>query len=47
MDEPSSTPNHIYTNIEESKRLVFIGVMTAQKYLDTRAKSVFETWGNC
>jgi chondroitin sulfate synthase len=24
---------------------VFIGVMTAQKYLDTRAQSVFNTWG--
>ena len=35
----------IYEDIEEDKRLVFIGVMTAQKYLDTRAKSVFQTWG--
>ncbi|XP_067211865.1 chondroitin sulfate synthase 1 [Linepithema humile] len=25
--------------------LVFVGVMTAQKYLDTRAKAVYETWG--
>ncbi|XP_015599043.1 chondroitin sulfate synthase 1 isoform X2 [Cephus cinctus] len=24
--------------------LVFVGVMTAQKYLDTRAKAVYETW---
>lgn len=35
----------VITDIEEEKRLVFIGVMTAQKYLDTRAKSVYETWG--
>ncbi|XP_048505048.1 chondroitin sulfate synthase 1 isoform X2 [Athalia rosae] len=26
--------------------LVFVGVMTAQKYLDSRAKAVFETWGS-
>ncbi|KAH0954878.1 hypothetical protein HN011_010547 [Eciton burchellii] len=25
--------------------LVFVGVMTAEKYLDTRAKAVYETWG--
>ncbi|XP_076179933.1 chondroitin sulfate synthase [Ptiloglossa arizonensis] len=25
--------------------LVFVGVMTADKYLDTRAKAVYETWG--
>ncbi|XP_076624346.1 chondroitin sulfate synthase [Colletes latitarsis] len=25
--------------------LVFVGVMTAGKYLDTRAKAVYETWG--
>jgi len=35
----------IYNEIEDDKNLVFIGVMTAQKYLDTRAKSVFNTWG--
>lgn len=35
----------IYDNIEKDKNLVFIGVMTAQKYLDTRAKSVYTTWG--
>lgn len=28
-----------------AKNLVFVGVMTARKYLDTRAKAVFETWG--
>ncbi len=35
----------IYKTIEPDKNLVFIGVMTAQKYLDTRANSVFNTWG--
>ncbi|XP_066583184.1 chondroitin sulfate synthase 1 [Prorops nasuta] len=25
--------------------LVFVGVMTARKYLDSRAKAVYETWG--
>ncbi len=28
-----------------NKSLLFVGVMTAQKYLDTRAAAVFETWG--
>ncbi|KAF7414464.1 hypothetical protein HZH68_002953 [Vespula germanica] len=28
-----------------SGSLVFVGVMTAKKYLDTRAKAVYETWG--
>ena len=36
----------VHQNIEPDKNLVFIGVMTAQKYLDTRAKSVYETWGH-
>ncbi|XP_067010256.1 chondroitin sulfate synthase 1 [Anabrus simplex] len=27
------------------RRLVFVGVMTAEKYLSTRAVAVFETWG--
>jgi len=25
---------------------VFVGVMTAQKYLESRAVAVYETWGN-
>jgi chondroitin sulfate synthase len=37
--------NIVFKNIDPAKSLVFIGVMTAQKYLDTRAKSVYETWG--
>lgn len=28
-----------------SKKLLFVGVMTAQKYLDTRAAAVYDTWG--
>ncbi|KAK8735340.1 hypothetical protein OTU49_005628 [Cherax quadricarinatus] len=28
-----------------AKNLLFVGVMTADKYLDTRAKAVYETWG--
>jgi chondroitin sulfate synthase len=32
--------------LENSNRtLVFVGVMTAEQYLDTRAKAVYETWG--
>ncbi|CAG9791100.1 unnamed protein product [Diatraea saccharalis] len=32
--------------VENSNRtLVFVGVMTAEQYLDTRAKAVYETWG--
>jgi chondroitin sulfate synthase len=27
------------------KTLLFVGVMTAQKYLPTRARAVYETWG--
>ncbi|EGI62333.1 PREDICTED: chondroitin sulfate synthase 1 [Acromyrmex echinatior] len=30
---------------KSTSNLVFVGVMTAQKYLDTRAKAVYETWG--
>ncbi|XP_071553103.1 chondroitin sulfate synthase 1 isoform X2 [Panulirus ornatus] len=33
-------------NVHNSaKNLIFVGVMTANKYLDTRAKAVYETWG--
>ncbi|XP_001638185.2 chondroitin sulfate synthase 1 [Nematostella vectensis] len=28
-----------------TRKLIFIGVMTAEKFLDSRAKAVFETWG--
>lgn len=30
---------------DSSKSLIFVGVMTARKYLGTRAKAVYETWG--
>lgn len=40
-----NTENALFKNIESTKNLVFIGVMTAQKYLDTRARAVYETWG--
>lgn len=30
---------------KSTKNLVFVGVMTANKYLGTRAKAVYETWG--
>lgn len=30
---------------DSSLNLVFVGVMTAQKYLENRAKAVYETWG--
>ncbi|XP_076285045.1 chondroitin sulfate synthase isoform X2 [Lasioglossum baleicum] len=47
---PSSTGNILRLTDEEqinssSSSLVFVGVMTASKYLDTRAKAVYETWG--
>ena len=29
-----------------SKRFIFVGVMTAEKFLDNRAKAVYETWGS-
>ncbi|XP_057655597.1 chondroitin sulfate synthase 1 isoform X1 [Diorhabda carinulata] len=28
-----------------NKSLLFVGIMTAAKYLDTRAKAVYDTWG--
>ena len=43
---PNATQNvKIFKDIEPNKQLVFVGVMTAQKYLDTRARAVYETWG--
>nr|CAH7728884.1 unnamed protein product [Callosobruchus chinensis] len=29
-----------------NKNLLFVGVITAARYLDTRAKSVYDTWGS-
>lgn len=42
------TPHHLIN--EENRRasnksLLFVGIMTAAKYLDTRAKAVYDTWG--
>lgn len=34
----------VQQNINSNKKLVFIGVMTAQKYLDTRAVAAYRTW---
>ncbi|GIY12695.1 chondroitin sulfate synthase 1 [Caerostris darwini] len=33
------------SDLTEDKRLIFIGVMTAQKYLHTRALAIHNTWG--
>lgn len=33
------------SNLSADKKLIFIGVMTAQKYLDTRALAIHNTWG--
>jgi chondroitin sulfate synthase len=43
--DSDESKNAFFKTIEPTKSLVFIGVMTAQKYLDTRAKAVYETWG--
>ncbi|KAL9954154.1 hypothetical protein ACROYT_G041655 [Oculina patagonica] len=32
------------TNLE-NQQLIFVGVMTAEQFLETRAKAVFDTWG--
>ncbi|KAK6631475.1 hypothetical protein RUM44_006002 [Polyplax serrata] len=37
--------NPYLKNQEAESNLVFVGVMTAQKYLPTRAVAVYETWG--
>lgn len=38
------TENLDYNALQKNK-LLFAGVMTAEKFLDTRAKAVYETWG--
>ncbi|XP_065169963.1 chondroitin sulfate synthase 1 isoform X2 [Atheta coriaria] len=35
----------ITSNESPSRDLLFVGVMTAARYLDTRAKAVYDTWG--
>lgn len=37
-------PQHL-TDELQSRDLLFIGVMTSQKFLTTRAKGVYDTWG--
>ncbi|XP_050513631.1 chondroitin sulfate synthase 1 isoform X1 [Diabrotica virgifera virgifera] len=42
------TPHHLISEEDRralNKSLLFVGIMTAQKYLDTRAKAVYDTWG--
>lgn len=39
-----SRPRQLASEVD-AKKLLFIGVMTAKKYLDTRAKAVYNTWG--
>ena len=31
--------------ILENRQLIFVGVITAERFLETRAKAVFDTWG--
>lgn len=38
-------PGGIIADKGSSEGLLFVGVMTASKYLETRAKAVYETWG--
>ncbi|XP_057307285.1 chondroitin sulfate synthase 1-like [Hydractinia symbiolongicarpus] len=38
--EDTTSSRHVMKN----KKLLFVGVMTAEKFLDTRAKAVYETW---
>ncbi len=33
------------TPILENRQFIFVGVMTAEQFLETRAKAVFDTWG--
>lgn len=34
------------SSAQSRKQLIFVGVMTAEKFLDNRAKAVHETWGS-
>ncbi|XP_014671866.1 PREDICTED: chondroitin sulfate synthase 1-like [Priapulus caudatus] len=40
---PKPPPN--FDDLPPDKRLLFVGIMTAQKFLDTRALTVYQTWG--
>ena len=37
--------DNLDNNALQKNKLLFAGVMTAEKFLDTRAKAVYETWG--
>lgn len=41
----ATRPRHLKDEFH-SRELVFIGVMTSQTFLSTRAKGVYDTWGN-
>jgi hypothetical protein len=43
--ESADSNNKIFETIEPKNKLVFIIAMTAQKFLDTRSRAVYETWG--
>lgn len=34
-----------FDNLPPEKRLLFVGIMTAKKFLDNRAVTVYQTWG--
>ena len=41
---PSLDADATAKNLVKRKKLIFVGVMTAEKFLDNRAKAVYETW---
>ncbi|XP_078701367.1 chondroitin sulfate synthase 1-like [Branchiostoma floridae x Branchiostoma belcheri] len=41
---PASTPKRESAGPERGKNFVYVGVMTAKKYLDSRAVAAYETW---
>ncbi|GAB6032439.1 Chondroitin sulfate synthase 1 [Chamberlinius hualienensis] len=43
---PNEKVLEIIRNIDQRRHLILVGVMTAQKYLDTRAVAVYRTWSN-
>ena len=45
FNESSHPFNLLNIDNKSAKMLILVGVLTARKYLDTRAKAVYETWG--
>lgn len=43
--EKDARPSHIIKELRP-KRYIFIAVMTSEKYINTRARGVWETWGS-